>query len=109
MLVFSLSKKSKELKNVKQPKPLTELPTAETVIKLVELENGKSARVYKFQGSPVLTGKLRSMGIVPGTIIVKKSAILAKGPVVVKKGSVQFAVGYDMAQNILVEPVKHKV
>jgi Fe2+ transport system protein FeoA len=80
----------------------------EKSINLTELETGRPAKVRKLQGSPALTARLRSMGIHPGTLIIKKSAILAKGPIVVEKGSMQFAVGYDMAENILVEPAKQK-
>lgn len=77
-------------------------------VNLAELQSGRRARVSRLTGSEVLTGRLRAMGILPGTIIVKKSAIMAGGPIVVEKGSTQFAVGRDMAENIIVEPVKKK-
>jgi Fe2+ transport system protein FeoA len=72
---------------------------------LAELGSGKSAVVLELQGSRMLTGRLEAIGITPGTVITKKSAISARGPVVVAKGTIQFAVGYDMAQSILVEPM----
>ncbi|MDF2882479.1 MAG: FeoA domain [Clostridiaceae bacterium] len=72
-------------------------------IYLYQLECGKSAKVIKLQGNGVLIGKLKNMGIFPGTIILKKSAILAKGPIIVEKGAMQFALGYDIAKKILVE------
>jgi Fe2+ transport system protein FeoA len=72
-------------------------------IYLSELECGKSAKVAKIQGDPALMDKLRAMGIYEGTIILKKGAIPAKGPVIVEKGTMQFALGYDIAEKILVE------
>ncbi|MDV3427998.1 MAG: ferrous iron transport protein A [Bacillota bacterium] len=72
-------------------------------IRLSELQCGNSAKVIKLQGNGVLMDKLKAMGIYAGTIIVKKSAIPAKGPIIVEKGAMQFALGYDIAKNILVE------
>ncbi len=73
-------------------------------INLTQLENGKSAKVIKFQGGRHFIDKLEAMGILPGTIIVKKTASLMKGPIVIEKGEMQFAIGYAMAQKIMVEP-----
>lgn len=70
---------------------------------LSELECGKSAKVIKLQGNPVLAGKLEAMGIFSGTTIFKKSAIPAKGAIIVEKGVMQFALGYNIAEKILVE------
>jgi len=72
-------------------------------IYLSELECGKSAKVIKLQGSSVLISKLNAMGIFEGTIILKKFAISAKGAIIVEKGAMQFALGYDIAEKILVE------
>lgn len=74
-------------------------------IYLSDLECGQSAKVIKLQGNRELMGKLNAMGIFAGTIILKKSAIPAKGPIVVEKGAMQFALGYNIAKKILVERV----
>lgn len=95
-----------DLRNEKAAKPQTDSSMSQTTIKLADLGIGNPARVCKLQGSSILMGRLRSMGVIPGTLIVKKSAIPAKGPIIVEKGVIQFAIGYDMAENILVEPVK---
>ena len=70
---------------------------------LSELECGNSVKVIKLQGNRVLIDKLKAMGIYAGITIIKKSAILAKGPIIVEKGAMQFALGYDIAKNIIVE------
>jgi Fe2+ transport system protein FeoA len=74
-------------------------------INLTQIENGRSAKVLKLQGGHQVVGKLEAMGVVPGTIIVKKTAALMKGPIVIEKGVMQFAIGYGMAQGIVVEPI----
>lgn len=70
---------------------------------LSELECGNSAKVIKIEGNRVLVDKLKAMGIYTGTTILKKSAIPSKGPIIVEKGAMQFAFGYDIAENIFVE------
>lgn len=74
-------------------------------IHLSELKCGISVKVIKLQGSPALINKLQAMGIFNGTVIIKKSAIPAKGPIIISKGSMEFALGYDIAEKILVDPV----
>ena len=75
------------------------------MINLTQIGNGRSAKVIELNGGHHFVGKLETMGVVPGTIIIKKSASLMKGPIVIVKGETQFAIGYSMAQKIMVEPV----
>ena len=75
------------------------------MINLTQIGNGRSAKVVKLNGGHQFVGKLEMMGVVPGTIILKKSASLMKGPIVIEKGETHFAIGYSMAQKIMVEPV----
>lgn len=70
-----------------------------------QLVNGTSARVIKLSGTGQLGAKLSAMGIEPGSIILKKSSSILHGPIVIQKGPMQIAVGYKMAQRIVVEPV----
>ena len=73
-------------------------------VSLAELATGRSARVLEVRGDAMLAGRMEAMGILPGTIITKKSAIPYHGPIVVAKGSVQLAISHDMGRSILVEP-----
>lgn len=82
-------------------------PQYNALIDLTKLGNGKSAKVVKVCGGQQAIGKLEAMGIVPGVTIVKKYASIVKGPVVLEKDSMQLAIGYGIAQKILVEPVNH--
>ncbi|MEA4924752.1 MAG: fused ferrous iron transport protein A/B [Syntrophomonadaceae bacterium] len=72
-------------------------------LNLTQIKNNGTARVVEVQGGHQVVGKLEAMGIVPGTVIVKKSASLLKGPIVIEKDGAQFAIGYAMAQGIMVE------
>ncbi len=74
-------------------------------INITQLENGKSATVLELNDNSDTMRKLLAMGIIPGAVITKKSAIPAKGPIILEKDRVQFAIGYNMAQNIIVEPL----
>lgn len=76
------------------------------VLDLTQMENGKPARVLELRGGEQFVGKLKAMGVIPGTVILKKTTTLMNGPIVLEKGSTQFAIGYEMARNILVEPLR---
>lgn len=77
-------------------------------VNLTQLCNGTSATVVKVSGNNEIMSKLETMGIVPGSIITKKSAILAKGPIVIERDFVQFAIGYDIARKIIVQPANNE-
>lgn len=72
---------------------------------LTQLENGTLAKVIKLRGGHQYADKLEAMEIIPGAIIIKKSASLMKGPIIIEKGNAQFAIGYGMAKKIIVEPI----
>jgi Fe2+ transport system protein FeoA len=78
------------------------------LVNLIQLCSGNSGKVIKVHGSHMMIAKLEAMGVLPGTIITKKSAILGKGPIILTRGSTQFAIGYEIAQKILVEPIKNE-
>jgi Fe2+ transport system protein FeoA len=50
--------------------------------------------------------KLYAMGIVPDAIIIKKSASLMKGPIVIEKTTCSLRLDIEMAQGIIVGLLK---
>lgn len=70
---------------------------------LSDLKCRKYAKIIKFENNPILIDKLNAMGIFSGTIILKKSALPSKGSIIIEKGAMQFALGYNIAEKILVE------
>lgn len=71
-------------------------------IDITQLNNGEKAKVIELFQNNNIARKLEAMGIIPGTIITKKSSILSKGPIIIEKGQTQLAIGYELAQNIIV-------
>jgi len=76
------------------------------LLDLTQFETGRQALVRELQGGHNRVGKLEAMGIVQGTVILKKSASLMHGPIILEKGTMQIAIGYEMAKGILVEPLE---
>ncbi len=72
---------------------------------ITELKNGESARVKELGGAGSLKQRLEELGIVPGTELLKKSASVFRGPLVLQKGSTQLAIGYALAKNIIVDRI----
>ncbi len=72
---------------------------------LIQLDIGKNAVIRELQGGQQAISRLEAMGMTPGSSILKKSASILRGPLVVQKGSLQMAIGYGMAKRIIVEPI----
>lgn len=72
-------------------------------IPLTKLKKGLKARIIELSGGKMVSHKLSSMGLRPGSPIVKLSSFAMKGPVTVRSGHTVVALGHGMAENILVE------
>ncbi len=70
---------------------------------LVEMETGQEGTVVRIDGGHGLTRRLEAMGIRPGVGLVKVSGPLLRGPVTVRVGSAQVAMGFGMAGQVVVE------
>ena len=73
-----------------------------TVIPLSQLVSGQSGQVVDFGGGWGVKRRVQAMGIRPGKRITKISGMFMRGPVVVKVDNAQVAVGWGMAQKIMV-------
>jgi ferrous iron transport protein A len=72
-------------------------------LSLVELKANQKAKVVEILGGVGLKQRLLSLGIYPGRELTKVSNFALRGPVTVKVGRTTLALGYGMAQKILVE------
>jgi ferrous iron transport protein A len=72
------------------------------VIPLSKLASGQSGQIVGFSGGWGVKRRVQAMGIRPGKRITKVSGMFMRGPVVVKVDNVQVAVGWGMAQKIMV-------
>ena len=73
------------------------------LISMVEMPPGEKGRIAVIQGGHGLVRKLDAMGIRTGREITKVSAQWMKGPVLLRQGNTEVAIGFGMAQQILVE------
>jgi ferrous iron transport protein A len=69
---------------------------------LTKLRAGEKSVVMEITGGRGLTNRLSALGIIPGKEITKINAMVMRGPVVIRFGNTQVALGYDMASKIQV-------
>jgi ferrous iron transport protein A len=71
-------------------------------INLTEMKAGQSGTVVQLAGGRGMQARLDAMGIRPGIKITKVSGQLMRGPVLVKAGNTQVAIGFGMARRVIV-------
>ena len=72
-------------------------------ITLVRMQIGQSGVVVQIQGGHGLVNRLNSLGIRPGKRIIKVSSMIMRGPVTIEVDRAQVAIGFGMANRIIVE------
>lgn len=75
-------------------------------IDLTRMRGGEKGKVIDIQGGWGLLRKLEALGIMQGTEIVKVSSQLMRGPITIRVGNTQVAIGFGMARRIIVEHKK---
>jgi len=70
---------------------------------LAQLSPGQSAKVISIEGGRGLRQKLQNLGIREGSVVKKERGIFTFGPVIIKAGSTQIALGRGMASKVIVE------
>jgi len=75
-------------------------------VTLRQMQSGQSGKVVQVQGGPGLVNRLNAMGIRPGKKITKVSSMLMRGPVTIRVGNARVAIGFGMANKIIVEMEK---
>jgi ferrous iron transport protein A len=73
------------------------------MVSVAELAEGQVAKVISMGNSCGLKRKLENLGIREGVKIHKIRGVFARGPVIVKIGRSQIALGRGMASKIMVE------
>jgi len=76
----------------------------EKTISLSDMKSGGTGTVARIRGGHGALGKLENMGIRPGVKIKKVSQQFLKGPVIIRIGNTQAAMGCGMSNKILVDP-----
>lgn len=70
---------------------------------LAEMSSGLKGIIREIHGGTGMVRKLGALGVLPGKEVVKVSAQWMKGPVLLRIGSTEVAVGFGMARHIIVE------
>ena len=73
------------------------------LVALRQMQPGQRGQVVQIQGGPGLINRLAAMGIRPGNRITKISAMFMRGPVTIRSGHTRLAIGFGMANKIIVE------
>jgi len=73
------------------------------LISLTKMHSGYSGVVVEIQGGFGLISRLNPLGIMPGKKITKVSSMLGQGPVTVEVDRAQLAIGFGMANKIMVK------
>ena len=70
---------------------------------LTKMQRGQSGRVLQIEGGHGMVNRLAALGIMPGKKITKISSMLMRGPVTIEVDRVQVAIGFGMANRIIIE------
>ena len=72
-------------------------------ISLADMQSGSKGRILEIQGGYGILSRLNALGIMQGVEIIKVIAQLIRGPVILRHGNTQVAIGFGMASKILVQ------
>ena len=73
------------------------------LVTLAQLQSGQSGTVVEIKGGHGLVDRLNALGIIPGKRITKISSMLMRGPVTIEVDRVEVAIGFGMANKVMVE------
>jgi len=77
-------------------------------VDLTQLKEGESGIVAKIDGGFGLIKRLQSLGLRTGKKVTKVSSQLMRGPVTIRIGNSQIAIGFGMARKIILRVDKTK-
>ena len=75
----------------------------EKQVTLVQMQSGQSGAVVEILGGRTATNRLSALGIRPGKRITKVSSMFMRGPVTVQVNRTQVAIGFRIANRVIVE------
>ena len=73
------------------------------LIKLTEMKEGDLASIFDINGGHRFHQRVETLGIRVGVKVKKLSSQVMHGPIAIKIGNTRIAVGYGMAQKIIVK------
>ncbi|MBN2455305.1 MAG: ferrous iron transport protein A [Sedimentisphaerales bacterium] len=76
---------------------------------LAQMRSGQKGKIMGINSGSGVARKLDALGITMGKEITKISAQWIKGPILVKQGHTQIAVGFGIASKVLVEIISRDI
>jgi len=77
---------------------------ANNQVALTRLRTGESGIIVQIAAGYGLINRLSALGIRPGKRITKVSSIMMRGPVTIEIDRTRVALGYSMANRVLINP-----
>ena len=77
--------------------------TEKKLITINQMKSGQSGIIVQLIGGKNLESRLEALGIRPGTKVTKVSSMVFKGPVTVRFNGTQAALGFGMANKVMVD------
>jgi ferrous iron transport protein A len=87
---------------LKEPKKGSARMSNEKLITLARMQAGQSGLVAQIEGGYGLVNRLDALGIRPGKRVTKISSMLMRGPVTIEVDRTQVAIGFGMANKVIV-------
>ena len=72
-------------------------------VTLTQMYSGQSGIVVQVQGGHGMVSRLAALGIRPGKRVTKVSSMIMGGPVTIAVDRTQIAIGFGMANRVIVE------
>jgi ferrous iron transport protein A len=73
---------------------------------LTQLKAGSRGLVVSLEGGHGMKKRLESLGIRPGVHVTKVSNQFMRGPVIVRIGNTQVAIGFGMARRVMIDDAR---
>jgi len=77
-------------------------PEKALLVSVAEMQTNQTGLVVRVNAGPGKVNQLHAMGIRPGVVVAKKSSQPLRGPVIIRVGSTELALGYGLARRITV-------
>lgn len=70
---------------------------------LARMKSGQTGVIVEFNGGQGITNRLHALGLRPGNRVKKVGSMFAHGPVTIRVGTAEIALGYGAADKVIVE------
>lgn len=79
--------------------------TGRNQVSLTRIQAGQEGIIVRIEGGNRLINRLAALGIRPDKRVTKVSSAIMRGPVTIRVDRTQVAIGFGMANRIIVQPI----